>query len=110
MRNNMHMIARVSLLLSIFLTAVGSYAAQPVDFSGSYSRTVSLTAGKAVEISVGLPSPSKLPANGRVAVEWAGYRKVLHALDPDFYMVYRPVKTGSVELKVSAVQAEEPIF
>src|SRR5258705_8416918 len=97
---------RVSLLLSVFVAA----ASGQVDFSGTFSRTVAVTAGKTVEISVGLPSPSKLPVNGRIAVEWAGYRKVLHALDPDFYMVYRPLKTETVTLKVSAVQDEEPVF
>src|ERR1700712_485443 len=82
----------------------------PLDFSGAWSRSYSLTAGKTVEVAVGLPAPSKLPPNGRIAVEWAGYRKVLHALDPDFYMVYRPVKTGTMELKVSTVTDEEPLF
>src|SRR5258708_3356593 len=97
------------MTLWLLLLAAG-LCAQVQDFSHTAARTVTLRAGDTVEISVGLPSPSKLPANGRVAVEWAGYRKVLHALDPDFYMVYRPVKTGSMELKVSAVQEEEPIF
>ena len=102
---------RLCLFLSVFLATVSA----EVTFSGSYSRTISVTAGKAVEISVGLPAPSKLPVNGRIAVEWAGYRKVLHALDADFYMVYRPLKTGPLTLKISAVQIsavqeEEPIF
>jgi hypothetical protein len=69
-----------------------------------------LVAGKTVEVAVGLPAPSKLPPNGRIAVEWAGYRKVLHALDPDFYMLYRPEKSGSFPIKVSAVIDEEPAF
>lgn len=69
-----------------------------------------LIAGQVIEISVGLPSPSKLPQNGRIAVEWAGTRKVIHALDPDFYIVYRAPKAGTETLKVSAVEDEEPIF
>ncbi len=81
-----------------------------VEFGGSYSRSFNVKAGATVEVSVGLPAPSKLPANGRVAVEFGGYRKVLHALDPDFYMVYRPAKTGPMELKVSAVTDEEADF
>ena len=43
-------------------------------------------------------------------MEWAGYRKVLHALDADFYMVYRAPKADTFELKVAAVTNEEPIF
>ena len=104
--HNRNMGNRVLVFLSVFLAA----ATAQVDFSGSYSRTISVTAGKAVEISVGLPAPSKLPVNGRIAVEWAEYRKVIHALDADFYMVYRPLKSGPLTLKISAVQEEEPIF
>ena len=94
----------------LILLSTAHLMAATVPFSGSYSQSYMLEAGKTVEIAVGLPSPSKLPPNGRVAVEWAGYRKVLHALDPDFYMVYRPAKSGSFPLKVSAVTDEEPEF
>ena len=104
--HNRKMAYRIFLFVSVFLPA----ASAQIKFSGSYSRTISVTAGKAVEISVGLPAPSKLPVNGRIAVEWAGYRKVLHALDPDFYMVYRAVKTQPVPLKITVVQDEEPVF
>ena len=102
----------IYISLLVLLTAATLAAAPPlsVDFSGHYTRAYPLEAGQTVEISVGLPSPSKLPANGRVAVEWAGYRKVLHALDPDFYLVYRAPKSGQLTLKVSAVEDEEPIF
>lgn len=95
------------LLASLF---AASLIAAPIDFSGSYSQTIALTAGKTVEISVGLPSPSKLAPNGRVAVEWAGYRKILHALDPDFHIVYRAKKSGPEVLKVTAVENEQPLF
>ena len=104
--HNRIMLHPLFVLLPVFVAS----ASAEVTFSGSYSRTISVTAGKAVEISVGLPAPSKLPGNGRIAVEWAGYRKVIHALDADFYMVYRPVKTGPLTLKITAVQEEEPIF
>src|ERR671914_35705 len=70
-------------------------------FGGSLSRTFTLTAGQTSEVAVGLPSPSKLPPNGRIAVEFAGYRKVLHALDPDFYMVYRAPENASAAVKIS---------
>ena len=100
------------LLPSVFLTAAVGLAPGPsmIDFSGSYSQSYSLQAGKTVQVAVGLPAPSKLPPNGRIVVEWAGYRKILHALDPDFYMVYRPPKSGSFPLKVSVVTDEEPAF
>ncbi len=86
-----------------------------LDFSGTFTRSIPLTAGKAIEISVGLPAPSKLPPNGRIAVEFAGYRKVLHALDPDFYIVYKapPADKGTpgpAELKVTPVEDEAPLF
>jgi HEAT repeat protein len=85
--------------------------APTLTFSGApVSRSVAMTAGETVEVSVGLPQPSRLPPNGRIAVEWAGYRKVLHALDPDFYMVYRAPKPGTVVLAIRAVEDEEPIF
>ena len=73
-------------------------------------RTLNLRAGDLVEISAGLPAPSSLPANGRIAVEFAGYRKVLHALDPDLYFVYRAPKAGAYTLKASVLENEEPIF
>ena len=71
-----------------------------IDFSASHSETIDLNAGDTVEISAGIESPSKLPDNGRVAVEWsapvenAGFRKVLHALDPDVYVLYRAPQQG----------------
>lgn len=99
-------------LLCIALASVAIYAAPAVtvDFNRSFSREYALTAGQTVEVSIGLPAPSKLPPNGRVAIEWAGYRKVLHALDPDFYIVYKARQAGQVTLRVTAVEDEEPIF
>src|SRR5262249_28074235 len=100
------------LLPGILLATALAQAPGPtrVDFSGAYSRSYPLTAGQTVEVAVGLPAPSQLPPNGRIAVEWAGYRKVLHALDADFYMVYRSPKSATFDLKVSAVTDEEPVF
>src|SRR5258708_27941981 len=97
------------MTLWLLLLAAG-LCAQVQDFSHTAARTVTLRAGDTVEVSVGLPSPSQLPPNGRVAVEWAGYRKVLHALDPDFYMVYRAPKAGTYALKANVIDDEEPIF
>ncbi|MBI1896643.1 MAG: HEAT repeat domain-containing protein [Acidobacteria bacterium] len=81
-----------------------------IDFSGQYARSWNLTQGQVVEVSAGLPSPSQLPPNGRLAVEFAGYRKVIHALDPDFFVVYRAPKTGRYTLKVTPVEDEDPVF
>ena len=93
----------------LFLTLALSVAASgaTIDFAGEYSQPLKLAAGQIVEISVGLPEPSTVPVNGRVAVEWAGYRKVLHALDPDFYMLWRAPKTGSYVLKAVKVEDED---
>jgi hypothetical protein len=92
------------------LLLAAAAAADTASFSGSESREVRLSAGDVVELSIGLPAPSTLPPNGRIAVEWAGYRKVLHALDPDFYMLYRAPKAGVETLKIRAVEDEEPDF
>ena len=97
-------------LLSILTCAGLSLAGQTAEFAGSFTSTSNLRAGETVEVSARLPRPSELPSNGRIAVEWAGYRKVLHALDPDFYMVYRARAAGVYVLKASAVEDEEPVF
>lgn len=99
------MIRATAILLSM-----AALAAETHSFSGAHSREVRLSAGEFLELSVGLPTPSALPENGRIAVEWAGYRKVLHALDPDFYMLYRAPKAGVEALKILAVEDEEPDF
>ena len=100
------MFTRLALLAAI----INSGFAATVDFTGQYNQSQQISAGQIVEISVGLPEPSKLPANGRVAVEWEGYRKVLHALDPDFYMLWKAPKTGNFTLKVTKVEDEDPLF
>ena len=87
-----------------------STLASALDFTGVHQQSISLAAGETVEVYAGLPLPSQLPVNGRIAVEWGGYRKVLHALDPDFYMVYRASKAGVYALKLTKVENEEPIF
>src|SRR5688572_9896348 len=100
------------LLLSGIAAVVGGWlpiggrgAAPPqidrqVAFSGAYSQSLWLEEGETVEVSAGVAAPSRLPDNGRVAVEWtapasdAGFRKVLHALDPDVYLLYRAPEAG----------------
>jgi hypothetical protein len=98
--------------LSAFILLVSTLPA--AEFAGDLARTAStsipLRAGETAEVSAGLPSPSQLPPNGRVAVEFAGFRKILHALDPDFYMVFRAPAAGKYALTATVVEDEEAIF
>lgn len=101
-----------------------------VMLSGEWKKSYDLTAGKVVEISVHLDRPSTLPPNGRIAVEWthdgettpaevkrldipgaptSNWRKVLHALDSDTYVVYRPPVSGRYTLTLRPVVDEAPI-
>src|SRR5687768_17575956 len=83
-----------ALLPTTGLAADAQSITEQIRFSGSHAQTVELAAGQTLEISAGVVSPSQLPANGRLAAEWiapsadGGFRKVLHALDPDVYVVY----------------------
>src|SRR5688500_14657007 len=79
-------------------------------FNGSFEQRFTLKQGETAEISAGLSAPSQLPPNARIAVEWSGYRKVLHALDPDIYFVFRAPQTGDYTLKMTSVTDEDPIF
>ncbi|MGH9659765.1 MAG: hypothetical protein ACRD96_14545, partial [Bryobacteraceae bacterium] len=79
------------------------------------NQTIRLAAGETVEVAAGIDAPSKLPPNGRVAAEWsgpngAGFRKVLHALDPDVYVVYRAAAAGTYQLRLVPVEDEAPVF
>src|SRR5262249_55083709 len=80
-----------------------SIAAVPVALSDDWHEVHDLKAGESVEISVRIDRPAHLPVNGRIAVEWqapqdapqaASWRKVLHALDSDVYLVYRAPVAG----------------
>jgi len=87
---------------------------QRVSFSGGHQQEIELAEGQTVEVSVGIASPSQLPANGRLAFDWKGpaddasFRKVLHALDPDVYVVYRAPHAGKYTLALRAIEDEEP--
>lgn len=81
-----------------------------VTFEGTYDKAVTLKAGEVVEVAVGLPTPSMLPPNGRISVEFGGTRKVLHALDPDLFFYYRAPRAATYSLKVSAIEDEDPLF
>lgn len=97
-----------SILLWVALCAAGAQAQS--GFSGSFEKSIALRAGEVVEVSAGVSAPSKLPANGRIAIEWGGLRKVIHALDPDFFVYFRAPKAGVYTLKATAVESEEPLF
>ncbi|MEP7363900.1 MAG: hypothetical protein ABI972_11640 [Acidobacteriota bacterium] len=96
--------------LGIFLVAATAVSAQEKTFTGTHAQSIQLKAGELVEVYAGLPSPSELPANGRIAVEWPGYRKILHAFDPDFFLVFRAPKAGLYTLKLNKVESEDAIF
>ena len=105
-------------------------------FNGPVERRVTLREGETIELAVGLPQPSLLPTHGRVAVTWtladgqagpsagarqidaygiytaptANWRKVLHALDPDLYLVYRAPVAGEYRLEIAPVTDEPTVF
>ncbi|MEX2139705.1 MAG: prenyltransferase/squalene oxidase repeat-containing protein [Pirellulales bacterium] len=112
---------RITRFIIAFLASLsaGSRSAQSeeidrrIEFNGEFSQAVELDAGEVIEVSAGVISPSTLPANGRLAVEWsgptddAGWRKVVHALDPDVYVVYRAPKQGRYQLSLRPVVNED---
>src|SRR5688572_7100594 len=122
MRHRRWLMLSLGTLLLLSGQPVGGRGAAPLEidrrfqFSGLQSQSIQLTKGDTVEILAGVESPSKLPANGRLAVEWntplkgTGFRKVLHALDPDIFLMYRAPATGSYVLSLRAVEDEEPVF
>jgi hypothetical protein len=84
-----------------------------------------LQQGQVFEIQAGIAQPGSLSPNGRVEVVWEGpeltalafegergdlnatatanWRKTLHALDPDVYLVYRAPKAGAYRLSLRTV-------
>jgi hypothetical protein len=94
----------------LFLLSALAAAAQSVAFSGAHSQSITLQAGQTIEVYAGLPAPSELPPNARIAVEFPGFRKVLHAFDPDFFILFRAPKAGPYTLKLTKVENEEPLF
>ncbi|HUQ95850.1 MAG TPA: hypothetical protein VM120_29505 [Bryobacteraceae bacterium] len=98
------------LTIGLLLTGLAFAQSRTFPLPGIASQEVTLAAGTVVEVSAGIAEPSKLPPNARIAVEWAGYRKVLHALDGDFHMAYRAPKAGKYVLRATIMEDEEPIF
>ena len=96
--------------LAIASLSVAAAIAQDVAFTGAHNTSMTLAAGQVVEVYAGIPSPSELPANGRIAVEWPGFRKIIHALDPDFFIVFRAPQAGRYAIKLTKVENEEASF
>jgi hypothetical protein len=88
-----------------------------VALTGPWQHAYRLAGGETVEITVHLEQPAALPANGRIAVEWtreggttqptSNWRKVLHALDSDVYLIYRAPAAGVYTLHLQPVTDEE---
>jgi hypothetical protein len=123
MRNyHLHPLRHAASLLIFICLSSGIWAGEferidrRIDFSGAYSEVIELNAGETVEISAGIESPSQLPANGRIAFEFTApvdegsFRKVLHALDPDVYVLYRAAQSGQYTISLRAVEEGEPLF
>jgi hypothetical protein len=104
----------IAALLAASVLLAQTTIDQQVRFSSRHDQEVELAEGQVVEISAGIASPSQLPPNGRLAVEWKGpvadlgFRKVLHALDPDVYVLFRAPQAGQYALSLSAVEEEAP--
>ena len=112
---------------------------------GDGVQVLRLESGQTIEVSVGIESPSLLPANGRLRVSWKlleaddpeeiprapdegvelarkidefgiytvptpDWSKILHAIDPDVYVVYRAPVAGSYELRIATDEGEIDLF
>ena len=108
----------------------GAAVGETIQFDGSWRNSWELAEGETVQIQVGISSPGKLPDNGRISARWGGpplgtaqssaamsrgdlargdvngWTKILHALDPDVYLVYRAPRAGTYELALTTVTAE----
>ena len=101
-----------------------------------WEKRIALQAGETFELSVSLPKPSALPANGRIGVSWTlaqstattpllerphdafgiytkptpDWGKTLHALDTDIYLVYRAPVAGDYVLQIAPTTDAIPVF
>ena len=95
---------------------------QKIKFEGSWSHTWTLDLGEALDLSIRIDEPSSLPPNARIEVRWdtpdtpiwkgqrepevssrSDWAKVLHALDPDVYQVYRAPRAGEYTLTLETI-------
>ena len=96
-----------------------------LSFRGEWRRQWRLERGQTLSLSVRIEQPSVLPPNARLEARWegpplaefdysgargdlqaratAGWTKILHALDPDVYLVYRAPKAGIYRLELRTV-------
>ncbi|MEP7340339.1 MAG: HEAT repeat domain-containing protein [Acidobacteriota bacterium] len=108
-------------------------------FHGAWEKQFTLKRGETFDLSVALPQPSLLPRHGRVGVRWtleqpdageslpvvngrkadafgiytaptADWKKALHALDSDLYLVYRAPVAGTYRLEIAPITDEVPVF
>ncbi len=121
-------LVRVSLL-ALALT-LGTTQGEEIRFTGEWSRAWNLAEGDTVQVQVGVIEPSTLPDNARIAASWNGpplgtatatadrsdlvvgpengWSKVLHALDPDVYLVFKAPKAGTYELRLATLTDGPP--
>ncbi len=98
---------------------------QEISFQGHWQHQWQLRPEQIFQISVGIPTPSSLPPNGRIEVGWSGpdlsdlifdsergdlhtaastgWTKTLHALDPDLHLVYKVPRSGLYTLSLTTV-------
>ena len=115
--------------LLLLVPALGDATApefsETLSFGGQWRRSWTLAEGDALELSVRIERPSELPPNARIETLWDGpdlpqfafdgdrgeagieattdWAKVLHALDPDVYLIYRAPRSGTYTLRLEAV-------
>ncbi len=121
--------AAVFLALGLCWTWADTAIAETVDFNGAWSSAWELESGQTVQIKVGIVSPGRLPDNARIEARWNGppmsdpdatkdrgdlvagvdngWSKVLHALDPDVYLLYKAPVAGRYELRLGTVVDRE---
>ena len=118
-----------TLVAMILCFGTNSALAESVAFDGSWSKSWDLDHDETVRIRVGLDEPSGLPVNARIEVRWTGppadepgfdgdradlvegmengWSKVLHALDPDVFLLYKAPRSGRYELQLETVEDRE---
>lgn len=118
-----------ALVAMILCFGTNAALAESVAFDGSWSQSWKFDRDQTVQIRVGLDEPSGLPENARIEVRWTGppadepgfdgdradlvegmengWSKVLHALDPDVFLLYKAPRSGRYELQLKTVEDRE---